>query len=270
MEFSVLMSVYNREKGDYLRTALNSVFNQTIAPNEVILVKDGPLTPELEIVISNFLSSHNNLKVIALQKNVGLGNALNIGLRECSFDLVARMDSDDICINNRFELQLNIFKNHPEISVVGGWIDEFYDNPNKIESSRKLPEFSTELQQFAKFKSPLNHPTVMFQKKDIMSVGGYQHFYLLEDYWLWVRLLNAGYKIYNIQKVIVLMRSGSSMAARRGGWKYAKSEINLQYKMLKSKFISPSIFIMNTFIRVSVRLMPNKLRTYIYKKILRS
>lgn len=268
-KFSVLMSVYHREKGAFLRTALESVFNQTAPPNEVVLVKDGPLTTELDTVIEEFKNQYDTLQVVALPKNAGLGEALNQGLSHCSHELVARMDSDDICIADRFNLQLEVFEQHPELSVVGGWIDEFSTDDRIVESIRKLPEKHSEIRKFAKKKNPINHPSVMFKKSAIEAVNSYEHFYLLEDYWLWIKLLNNDYQFYNIQKPIVKMRGGIAMAARRGGWKYAKSEANLQMKMLAMGYIGIGTFCKNIIIRFTVRMMPNKLRTFVYKTILR-
>lgn len=268
-KFSVLISVYYREKGEFLREALRSVFEQTVPPNQVVLVKDGPLTSELDSVIDEFVVKYDRLKVVGLPENVGLGMALNAGLDECDYELIARMDSDDISIPNRFELQLKEFELHPQVTIIGGWIDEFTSDPKIIECQRRLPETSSEIRKFARSKSPVNHMTVMFRKSDILAVGSYQHFYLLEDYWLWIRLLYNGYQFRNIQQPLVLARGGIAMTARRGGWRYAKSEINLQRKMLSLGFINFGRFVKNCTIRFTVRMMPNRLRSFFYKKILR-
>ena len=267
--FSVLISVYHKEKGAHLKAALGSVFNQTIPPTEVVLVKDGLLTPELDAVIDSFVAQFNMLKIIPLTQNVGLGNALNEGLKHCKYELVARMDSDDICVPNRFELQLNAFNSNPELAIIGGWISEFENDPSIIISHRKPPQTNDDLYTFLKYKSPFNHMTVMFKKSIITKVGGYKHLYLLEDYWLWARMANSGAKFYNIQSVLVNARGGTAMAARRGGWKYAKSEINLQKKMYQLGLIGPMTFIKNSMIRFTIRMMPNKLRVIIYQKLLR-
>lgn len=268
-KFSVLISVYYREKGAFLHTALDSVFNQTAQPDEVILVKDGHLNDELDAVVDDFTARYDILKVISLPENVGLGNALQEGLKHCSYDLVARMDSDDICVVNRFELQLKAFCQHPEVSVVGGWIEEFSNDPAVIESSRQLPENNVEIVVFARSKCPMNHVTVMFRKGDVIGSGGYQHFYLFEDYWLWVRMLYNGSKFYNVQQTLVLVRGGMAMLARRGGWKYAMSEVRLQRAFLHMGFIGLGSFIKNVTIRFTVRILPNRLRTMIYKNFLR-
>lgn len=263
------MSVYHREKGEFLDSALGSVFNQTAVPDEVVLVEDGPLTDELYAVIERYKSQYDTLKIVPLKQNVGLGEALNKGLAQCSYELVARMDSDDICVSNRFELQVYAFEIHSDAAIIGGWIEEFSTDPSIIESKRILPLSNDELRKFAKSKSPMNHMTVMFKKSEVEAVGGYQPFYLLEDYWLWGRMLKNGAKFYNVAKTLVLARGGTAMTARRGGWKYAKSEIRLQRTFLKMRLINYFDFIKNVSIRFIVRMMPNRLRLFVYQKILR-
>lgn len=268
-KFSVLMSVYHREEGECLREALRSVFEQSAAPSQVVLVKDGPLTEDLDKVILDFTNKYSSLKVVALSENIGLGMALNTGLAQCSHELVARMDSDDVAVSKRFEKQLKVFENDESIDIVGGWIDEFTNDCSIIEKSRKVPEKHDEIAQFAKMRNPLNHMTVMFKRDSVLSVGGYQPFYLFEDYWLWARMLMNGCIFHNLQECLCLARGGVAMAARRGGFKYAKSEIKLQYKFLKMGFINIFIFIKNVSFRFFIRIMPNCLRSFIYKKILR-
>ncbi|MEG1954938.1 MAG: glycosyltransferase [Mucinivorans sp.] len=268
-KFSVLLSVYSRERAEYMREALRSVFQQTSPPDEVILVKDGPLNEELDAVVDEFSRHYPMFKVVPLPYNVGLGMALNEGLKHCSYELVARMDTDDICVSNRFELQLNAFAQHSDASIIGGWIDEFSTDPTIIEGSRKLPLTPDQLAIFAKSKNPMNHMTVMFDKRAVIDAEGYQPFYLLEDYWLWGRMLSRGAKFYNIGQTLVLVRGGISMTARRGGWKYAKSEIRLQRQFLRLGFIGYITFVKNVTIRTTVRIMPNKLRTFVYKNFLR-
>ena len=155
-----MISVYAREQSDYLRSALHSVFEQTVPPTEVVLVEDGPLTTELEAVITDFCEKYNTLKIVRLAKNMGLGNALNIGLSACTYDLVARMDSDDLSLPNRFEAQLKVFEENPEVSVVGGWISEFDNDPQSIISYRKLPQTDRELRRMCQLKNPLNHGSI--------------------------------------------------------------------------------------------------------------
>lgn len=267
--FSVLLSVYIKEQATYLRESLNSIFNQTLLPTEVILVKDGPLTDELNQVIEEYTLKYPIMKLISLSKNQGLGKALNEGLKHCSYELVARMDTDDIAKPTRFEKQIAIFENHPEIDVAGAWIDEFEGNPNNIISTRKLPENHTDIYSFAKKRCPVNHPVVMFRKSAVIAAGGYQHFPLFEDYDLWIRMLKNGSRFYNIPESLLFFRFSPDMFKRRGGWKYAKDEFKFQKKLFHSEFISTFCFIRNVSVRFISRMLPNHLRSILYKKVLR-
>lgn len=267
--FSVLLSLYIKEQSSHLRKSLDSLFSQTLLPSEIILVKDGELTPELNAVVSDYTKRYSILKVVDLKKNQGLGKALNEGLKHCSYDLVARMDTDDIAKLNRFEKQIDVFNNHPEIDIVSSWIDEFEGDTNHILSIRKLPEFHKEIYQFAKRRNPINHPVVMFRKSSVLAAGGYKHFPLFEDYYLWVRMLMNDAKFYNLQESLLYFRSSSEMFKRRGGLNYALMELKFEQELLKIKFINKSIFIKNILIRFISRLIPNKLRTIIYKHLLR-
>ena len=267
--FSVLMAVYKKEQPLYFKEALRSVFEQSLIPNEVVLVKDGPLTEELEQIIVDFSSKNEQLKVITLEKNQGLGEALRIGLNSCSFDLVARMDSDDICKPYRFEKQIAFLKEHKEITIVGSWIEEFSDCKEEIEVIRELPQEDKQLKIFMKWRNPFNHMTVMFRKKDILAVGGYQPFYLLEDYYLWNRLANANYYFANIGESLLWARGGYTMLERRGGWKYVVSESKLLKFMYRSGRINIVEFGANLMMKSIIRLIGKHLRHTIYTFFLR-
>ncbi len=269
MKFSVLISVYAKELPERLDESLESVFGQTLMPNEVVLVKDGPLTDALEKVICFYKQRYPILNVVALKENKGLGEALRIGLTYCSFDIVARMDSDDICMPHRFERQIEYLINHPEVDVLGSWIDEFSEDKEHVESQRKLPTTDSELKRFMKWRCPFNHMTVMFRKKAILSVGSYQPFYLLEDYYLWNRLANAGYCFANIGESLLWARGGYDMMARRGGRKYMRSEHRLLVFMRRSERLNWLEYCVNVIIRTLVRLMGNKLRAILYGLFLR-
>ena len=267
--FSVLLSLYVKEQPSYLIQSLDSLFSQTLLPSEIILVKDGPLTEELDTIVSDYERRYPILKVVALAQNQGLGRALNEGLKHCSYDLVARMDTDDIAKPNRFEKQVRVFNEHPEIDICSAWIDEFEGDLTHIISTRKLPETHNEIARYAQVRCPINHPVVMFRKKAVLEAGGYQHFPLFEDYYLWIRMLVNGAKFYNIQESLLYFRFSPAMFKRRGGWKYAMDELHFQSLLRQKKFISWSTYIKNVVIRLVTRLMPNRLRAFVYKKMLR-
>ena len=267
--FSILLAVYKKENPVYLSQRLESIFSQILFPHEVVLVKDGPLTDDLERVINKYQSKYYILKVVSLPVNQGLGKALNEGLKHCSHDLVARMDTDDIVKPDRFEKQLKIFQEDPEVDVVGSWIDEFEGDISHVVSVKRLPECHEEILSFAKKRNPINHPVVMFRKKAVLAAGGYQHFPLFEDYYLWVRMLMNGAKFYNIQESLLYFRSSPDMFKRRGGLKYVGTEVRFQNFLLRSHFISFPRYVQNVIIRVITRIMPNRWRALLYKKKLR-
>lgn len=268
--YSVLMSVYCKEKSEYLKQAIESIQAQTIPANDFVLVCDGPLDDALESVITaKQQEMGKTLNVVHLAKNVGLGNALNVGIKYCKNELVARMDSDDISYSIRCEKQIEAFNTHPEISICSGIVEEFVTDPHIIDARRVLPECNAEIIEFAKKRNPFNHPCVMYRKSAVEAVGSYQNFYLLEDYYLWLRMLMAGYEGYNIQEPLLHMRAGSAMYLRRSGWKYVKTQMEL-FKFMKQKgFIGNGQYIMSCIIRSGSALAPNWLRKILFEKVLR-
>jgi len=268
--FSVLMSVYSKEQPEHLAGALASVFDQTLVPDEVLLVKDGPLTAALEAVIADAAVRHGKVRVIALERNVGLGAALNAGLQHCRNELVARMDSDDLCVPERFELQIPLFASDPRIAVIGGWISEFEHDPRQIQSVRSLPERHEDIARLAKTRCPVNHPTVVFRKTAIQAVGGYNAKHLQEDYYLWARLMLAGHRFHNVQAPLVLMRTGEGLFDRRGGLRYAKAEMKLFADLYGLGFVTLPQLVFNVASRIVVRLMPTTLRRRLYMRFARA
>lgn len=268
--YSVLMSVYYKEHPEYLRQSMQSIYDQTIPTNDFVLVCDGPLTPALDTVITDMQKIFGfRLHVIRLLKNGGLGNALNVGMQQCKNNLVARMDSDDISRSDRCERQLAVFRDHPEFSLVSGIVEEFSDTIDHVTVRRIVPEQQADILAFAKKRNPFNHPCIMYKKSDVEAAGGYQDFYLLEDYYLWIRMLQQGFIGYNLQEPLLWMRAGSDMYKRRGGWKYFLSQHKLLSYMHQSKFISYSQYLMSIFIRLGVAMAPNNCRSFIFNNILR-
>lgn len=268
--YSVLMSVYYKENSEYLKQAIESIQAQTFPTDDFVLVCDGPLNQELDSVIKKKQQEMKNiLNVVRLKKNAGLGNALNKGIQQCKNELVARMDSDDISYPDRCEKQLMVFNTYPEISVCSGIVEEFATNPKVVESRRVPPETQEEIREFAKVRNPFNHPCVMYKKPDVEAVGSYKDFYLLEDYYLWVRMIMAGYQGYNLQEPLLHMRAGTDMYMRRGGLKYAKTQEKLFRFMKNNGLISKGQYIKNCVIRGESSLAPNWLRKFVFEKVLR-
>lgn len=267
LKYSVLMSVYHKENPKWFDESLDSMVNQTIEPDQIVLVCDGPLTKDLEKVIHNYESKYNFIDLVRLETNQGLGNALNYGLANCTNNIVFRMDTDDISISSRCEKQLAEFEKNPNLIIVGSNVLEFGDGK---ETLKLVPETDSEIRKYSIRRSPFNHPSVAFKKSAVESVGGYKSLFLNEDYDLWMRLLN-GIKgeAYNVQECLVHMRVNKDLYNRRGGWKYALAENKLQKNFYNCGYISLKDYILNSIIRFPVRLMPNKLRSFLYKNILR-
>jgi len=269
-QYSVLMSVYHKVNAEYLRVAMDSIWNQTVSTDDFVLVCDGPLNKELDAVIEKMEKEHpDTLYVVRLEKNGGLGNALNEGIKHCKQELVARMDSDDISRPDRCERQLSIFMEHPDVSICSGIVEEFTMSTSEIEASRVPPETQDQILTFARKRNPFNHPCVMYKKSAVEAAGGYQDFYLLEDYYLWIRMLQNGAIGYNLQDPLLWMRAGSEMYKRRAGWKYAQSQKALFKYMKDSKFISEAQYMKSVAVRTASSLMPNWLREVMFKTVMR-
>jgi glycosyltransferase involved in cell wall biosynthesis len=271
MNFSVLISVYIKEKPQYLNDALKSLLeDQSLKPNEVVIVKDGPLTNDLEMVIGKYKTKFQSIvKIVGLDSNRGLGKALKIGLDYCSFDLVARMDSDDICHDLRFEKQIKLFTENPKLDIVGANIAEFFDHPNKVEFVREVPTFQDEIIKMLKRRNPINHVSVMFRKSSVIKAGSYKHLYFLEDYYLWVRMLAQGFNVQNVDETLVYVRTGENMFIRRSNPEYIKSWFVLQKEMKRYNLIGNIDFLINMMNIIGFIYMPPSLKRYLYSLFLR-
>ncbi len=253
-----------------MRESLLSVINQTVSPTEIILVVDGPISQELGSIITDFKKKNECLKTIWLKENVGLGNARRIGLRNCNYELIAIMDSDDISQPGRFEKQLRCFEEDKDLSVVGGYICEFIGNINSVVGVRTVPLSDNEIKLYLKSRCPFNHMTVMFRKSAVLEAGGYLDWYFNEDYYLWIRMYQSGAKFKNLINNLVNVRVGSDMYHRRGGWGYFKSEVKLQGYMLKQGIIGFGQYIFNVILRFLVQvLIPSEVRGVIFRKFFR-
>jgi len=264
--FSVLISVYRNDNAQFFLDALRSIYNfQTLKPSQIVLVKDGPLPNSLNQIIDLFKLECPVLDILSLEHNVGLGLALNEGLKECSFELVARMDSDDISKPNRFKEQLEFICNNPDIDIISCWIDEFQEDIGNVVSIRKLPPNHEDCVKMLKYGCPLSHPAVVFKKSLVLDVGSYQSLYLKEDLYLWLRLFEKNAKFSNIQNSLLFFRISDNVYARRRGWEYMKSEFILFHFRLKIKLINIYEFTLYTFVICIVRLLPKQILRFVYK-----
>jgi len=271
MDFSVSMSVYEKDNPQYFSLALESIFNQTVKPTEVVLVVDGPIPNATSQVIETMQDSHKNLKVFHLKKNMGHGIARRTGLENCAYKLVAIMDSDDISVPDRFEKELRCFENDKDLSVVGGYIGEFEENVENVIGIRKVPLEDHGIKQYLKSRCPFNLMSVMFRKSHVNEVGGFIDWHCEEDYYLWIRMLLAGCKFKNLAENLVFVRMNYDSYMRRGGLRYFKSEAALQLYMYKKNVIGLTRLVLNVSIRFIVQiLIPNRSRKLIFKKFFRA
>lgn len=271
-KFSICTSIYKNDKPEFVRVALDSMLvNQSVKPAEIVLVQDGPVPDDLSSLLSEYESTYPNIMhVIRLEKNGGLGNALRLGVENAKYNIIARMDSDDICLPGRFEKQLAYLEAHPECDIVGGQMTEFIDVPDNIVGRREVPLTNEEIYEYMKSRCALNHVTVMFRKEAVLKAGNYQDWFWNEDYYLWVRMMMAKCQFANIPDVAVNVRSGADQYARRGGKKYFDSEIGIKKLMLEKGMITRKEYIVNYIQRFIIQLMlPNSVRGWVFRNFAR-
>lgn len=272
LQFSVITSVYKNDKPEYIRVALDSLLvQQTVKPDEIVLVQDGPVSHKTSRLLLEYKDNYGEkLNVIKLTQNKGLGNALMLGVEIAKYDIVARMDSDDICAPDRFEKQLAYLESHPECDIVGGQITEFIDTPDNIVGKREVPCDNEAIYHYMRSRCALNHPTVMFKKKAVLDAGNYQDWFWNEDYYMWIRMMEQGCVFANLPDVLVNMRSGLDQYGRRGGKKYFDSEIGIKKLMLEKGMITRKEYIINYIQRFIIQLMlPNSVRGWVLRTFAR-
>ncbi len=271
MKFSVAMSVYKNDDAVFFDRALASITElQTVKPSEVVLVVDGPIGNELDAVIEKYENEYGIFKTIRLPQNGGLGNALRLAVENASYELIARMDSDDISLPSRFEEQLRFFEENENIDVVGGDISEFIGDEGNVVAYRRVPCTDAQIKQYMKKRCPLNHVSVMYKKSAVEAAGGYQDLFWNEDYYLWIRMAEKGAVMANTGTVLVNVRTGADMYRRRGGKKYFQSEKFLQKYMLDRRMIGRATYFENITKRwIIQRLLPNSLRGFVFRTFAR-
>ncbi|WP_086774355.1 glycosyltransferase [Vibrio coralliirubri] len=263
MDYSVLMSVYYKETSDNFHRCLASIYLQSLAPKEIVLVLDGQLTDELYSTIE-YWKVKLPILTVPLENNVGLGKALNIGLDLCSCDLVARMDTDDICMPFRFQKQIEEFEKDSDLDICGTYIIEFDKSPDQVMSKRVLPILNDDIVSKCGWSNPFNHMTVMYKKSAVETAGGYRHMPWMEDWYLWLRMISINSKCLNIPEYLVKARTGAGMIERRSGLSYIKSEWMLTKIKVSLSLMSwpKSLFIF--LVRSFPRVLPRKVLLSLY------
>jgi len=273
MQFSVLMAVYNQEKPAYFEAALKSVVEQTLLPNEIVLIIDGPISTELQTVIDHFKLNYPHLfQIILLDKNMGLGYALQIGVLACSYEIIARMDTDDIALPQRFQKQIDFLKENKSFAIVGANVEEFNSIPGDSKIFKRMPEKGQELIDYAKYRNPFNHPTIVFRKSAVIAAGNYtSEIRLFEDYMLFIRMLLKSYQFYNIQEDLLYFRVGnkSEYIKRRSGLHYLKKELRFLIYAKRLKYLNEWEFIRSICTKPIIRILPTPIILWGYKFFLR-
>lgn len=265
--FALLLPVYAGDDAEFLRVAFESCVNdQTMPPAEILLVQDGPVTEALAGEIRRIRQiSPVPVNHIELAQNKGLGEALNVGLVASSYEIIARMDADDVSFPERFARQWELIEEG--FDLVGAGMLEFEYDPDQPGSVRVPPVGAQRIRDHARTHNPFNHPTVMYRLSALEAVGAYQPFGKMEDYWLWVRLIANGARIENIADPLVKYRVGSGAFERRGGFKEAITEWRLQSRLRKMKFITFTEYMRNVLMKGAYRLLPAGIKRKLFAKL---
>ncbi len=269
-QYSVLQTVYKQDNPEAFRKSLESMINQTIRPSEIVLVKDGPIPSALQSIIEDLEKKEPGLIVqVQLANNVGLGLALNEGLKVCKNELVARMDSDDISLPERCERQLEMFVLNPELDIVGCPVKEFIGTPDNVIGERNVPFDNESIHKYARRRDPFNHPTVMYRKSKVMSCGPYGDYRKNQDTALWIDMLGKGCKAANCKEYLLMFRFDENTYKKRKSWTNTKILIQLRYRAWKSGFNSFFDLVVVALVQFMMYLLPVGFQKFVYKKVLR-
>jgi len=266
-DYSVLMSVYYKEKPEYLRQSIQSILNQTVPPSEFVIVCDGQLTHELDAILEEFCHNYSIISIVRLEHNIGIGPAANIGLSKCTHEIIAKMDSDDISLPCRCELELKLLENNPELALVGTYIDEFEENQENVVSTRKVPCMHMDILKYARRRSPFNNQTIMYRKSVVLACGGYSNLRRAEDYDLFVRILAAGYKTRNIPLSLVKYRLSKDVYKRRRTLDNFKGFIKVHWRIYRIGFCSMFDFLLPCIAQLILMILPNETCEWFYLRL---
>lgn len=270
-KYSILMSVYYKEKPEWLRYSIESMLAQTVKADEFLIVLDGPLTKELDCVIAEYTAKYGDLfTIVPLEKNVGLGPALAIGLSKCRNEWIVRMDSDDYSVPERCEKLLAVAAENPDYGIIGSFEVEFENDIKNEVAIHRVPETPEEIHTFMKRRCALLHPTVLYKKSVIEQCGNYHDVRLYEDYDLFMRVvIENNVMCYNIQENLYYIRVNDAFYARRGGLSYMKTAVAFKWKQYRRGYMRTRDFIVSAGSQAFVCVVPNSLRKFVYLKFLR-
>ena len=266
--FSLLLPTYHADEPRFLERAfVSAVHEQVRRPNEVVLVRDGQVPNALKDTLDR-LTAESPVPVVRvdLDTNRGLGFALDAGLAACNYEIVARMDSDDVSLPERFARQVPLLEQGYDL--VGTALLEFGMHEDDIVGLRTPPTDESEIAKWARFHDPFNHPTVVYRRQMVVAAGGYRDLPLLEDYWLFARMIEHGARVANLAEPLVKYRIGAGAYARRGGWTLLRSELTLQRQFRASGFVTRWQYARNLVVRGGYRLVPETIRRAAYRRII--
>ena len=261
--FSVLISIYHKENPVWFREALDCIFKQTIQPSEIVLVDDGPLTPELYAIIDQYSKKYPIFNIVKNEQNLGLGLALRKGVLAAKYDILARMDTDDIIPPHRFATQLKHIEEGYD--VVSCWSTLFLNEKDNVIAVKTRPEKHNEIVELAHKRSPICHAAAFMRKSAVLAAGNYLHKQYYEDYNLWVRMIMNGSKFFNVQESLYFVRTTEALLDRRSGFSYLKNEVRYLKEFYDMGFYSLGDLIKNSLIRIATRLTPKCMRKFAFK-----
>lgn len=269
-KYSVLMSVYVKENVDYLKQSIESMLNQTVPPEQFVIVKDGPLTPELDETLKQYSNQHPEVfTIVELKENCGLAVALDAGLSHCRNELVARMDSDDISLPERCQKQLERFMENAKLVVLGTNIDEFSETPENIKRSRVVPSEYSEILKRIRRREPFNHPTIMFKKSEVIRCGGYGTLRRCQDFDLFSRMMNMGCYAENINESLLLFRANEDNYKRRKGKKSSEGYMTVMKLNYKRGYCSWTDMLYARTAQFALAVMPTGMMKWVSNTFLR-
>jgi glycosyltransferase involved in cell wall biosynthesis len=266
--FTVLMALYRRDRVELFEAAVHSVFANTLRPNQFLIVVDGPIPGNLRVSLQTLQTRYPLIELVHLPENKGLANALNIGLQLVKFAWVLRADADDENLPERFSTLATVCEENPKVQLVGSAILEVDEDAQPL-AIRELPCTAEEIRRFAKTRNPFNHMTVAYRLDAVLDCGGYPNIFLKEDYGLWCLFIAKGYTAMNVKTILVHASAGMGMFRRRGGFRYAKSELQMQRLMVQCGLKNHAQAILDGILRAGFFLIPSSLRGLIYLNFLR-
>lgn len=269
MNYSVLLTVYKTDNPNYFKLSLESMINQTAPSDDIVVVKDGPVTEEINAVINELKVNHPEIHPLQIEKNVGLGLALNEGIKACKNELIARMDSDDISMPTRCEKQLSFFENDPDLDIVGCPVMEFVGTPNNIVGKRDVPLDNESIHKYNKRRDPFNHPTVMYRKSKVLKYGPYGDYRKNQDTDLWIKLLSNGCKAANCPEYLLMFRFDEGTYKKRKSWVNTKLLIEIRRNAWKSGYCSLLDYMFVSCAQLGIYIMPEEFQKIVYTKLLR-